>query len=68
MEFLIMIHAIVVGSGNGRTVVEPTRDRNVRRVLANKIKGFLFPNSAAYHKANRVGERRRAALNQGAMA
>jgi hypothetical protein len=50
-----MIASIVVGSGSGRTVIERPRNRDTSRELANKIKGFLFPNSGQYHKAKRRG-------------
>lgn len=60
-----MIAQIVVGSGSKRTVVEPPRDRDVRRVLGNKIKGFLFPTNATYKKAQARGKRALAMAQEG---
>jgi hypothetical protein len=47
-----MIASIVVGSGNKRTTIDVPRDRDTRRLLANKIKSLrLFPTNASYKKA-----------------
>lgn len=50
-----MIARIHVGSGTNRTTIEPTRDRDIRRTLGNKIKGALFATNAAYHAAKARG-------------
>lgn len=50
-----MINKIIVGSGNSRTVVELVRDRDVRRQIANKLKGAFFGDNRSYKQAHARG-------------
>lgn len=50
-----MIAQIIVGSGTKRTVIDTPRDRDIRRELANKLKGFLFGDNRSYKQAHARG-------------
>lgn len=50
-----MIAQIIVGSGNNRKAIEMVRDRDTRRDLANKLKGFLFGDNRDYKQAHARG-------------
>jgi hypothetical protein len=52
-----MIARIVVGSGNARTAIAMPRDKDTKRSLSGKIKGFLFPSNGTYRAAKARGER-----------
>lgn len=50
-----MIAQIIVGKGNSRKAIDMVRDRDQRRLAANKIKGFLFPDNREYKQAHARG-------------
>ena len=53
-----MIDSIVIGSGNSRVVVPMSRDRDVRRIFANKLKSErFFTTNASFQRAKARGQR-----------
>lgn len=50
-----MIAQIIVGTGNKRTVIDVPVERDIRRELSNKIKGFLFGDNRDYKQAHARG-------------